>query len=211
MLTSNSDLRPSGGPPSPGALSAHSDGLCQQVLALCRPELSQPLQWLNTLYVRLSDNLFPDEASGHGAAPLTRDQAAYLAALEEVLARKEEPFDPLLDLIPLDPSSLSGSRVEDRYPRFAAAVADSHLLALLRIGREIMPFDPASHTIGVHNVALHTGMLAAQAGLPVDLPLVSAASLCHDIGKFGCRGEDAQRIPYLHYYYTWQWLSLIHI
>ncbi len=207
MLTSNPDLRPSGGPSSPGALSAHSDGLCQQVLALCRPELSQPLQWLNTLYVRLSDNLFPDEASGHGAAPLTQDQAEYLAALEEVLARKEEPFDPLLDLIPLDPASLSGSRVEDRYQRFAAAVADSHLLALLRIGREIMPFDPASHTIGVHNVALHTGMLAAQAGLPVDLPLVSAASLCHDIGKFGCRGEDAQRIPYLHYYYTWQWFS----
>ena len=48
---------------------------------------------------------------------------------------------------------------------------------------------------------------AAEAGLPVDVALVSAAALSHDIGKFGCRGEDASRIPYLHYYYTWQWLT----
>ncbi len=36
---------------------------------------------------------------------------------------------------------------------------------------------------------------------------MSAASLSHDIGKFGCRGEDAPRTPYLHYYFTWQYLS----
>ena len=77
----------------------------------------------------------------------------------------------------------------------------------MRIGKEIMPFDPASHTIGVHNVALHTAIMAVKAGIPVDLPLVSGAALGHDVGKFGCRGEDAARIPYLHYYYTWQWFS----
>ena len=35
----------------------------------------------------------------------------------------------------------------------------------------------------------------------------AAASLSHDIGKFGCRGKDAPRTPYLHYYFTWQYLS----
>ena len=55
----------------------------------------------------------------------------------------------------------------------------------------------------MHNVALHTAILAKRAGFPVDLPLVRAAALGHDIGKFGCRlGE---RVPYLHYYYTDQW------
>ena len=68
----------------------------------------------------------------------------------------------------------------------------------MRIGREIMPFDPASHTIGVHHIALATARQAAAAGLPVDVALVSASALSHDIGKFGCRGEDASRIPYLH-------------
>ena len=72
----------------------------------------------------------------------------------------------------------------------------------MRLGMEATPFDLASHTIGVHNIALHTAILAKKAGFPVDLPLVSAAALGHDIGKFGCRGEDLSRIAYLHYYYT---------
>ena len=80
-------------------------------------------------------------------------------------------------------------------------------MAVMRLGMESTPFDPASHTIGVHNIALHTAILAKKAGFPVDLPLVSTAALGHDIGKFGCRGEDLSRIAYLHYYYTWQWFS----
>ena len=77
----------------------------------------------------------------------------------------------------------------------------------MRLGRETMPFDPASHPIGVHSLALHMARQAKMAGMTVDVPLVSAASLAHDIGKFGCRGQDAQRIPYLHYYYTDRWLT----
>ena len=48
---------------------------------------------------------------------------------------------------------------------------------------------------------------ARKAGIPVDVALASAAALSHDIGKFGCRGANARRIPYLHYYFTWQWLE----
>lgn len=84
---------------------------------------------------------------------------------------------------------------------------DDYFIELMRIGREIMPFDPASHTIGVHHVAVHMARQALQAGIPVDIALCSAAALSHDIGKFGCRGRDARRIPYLHYYFTWQWLE----
>ena len=116
-------------------------------------------------------------------------------------------FDPYLDLLPLPEDAISGSRVEVQYARFEQAVRESHLMAVMRLGMESTPFDPASHTIGVHNIALHTAILAKKAGFPVDLPLVSAAALGHDIGKFGCRGEDLSRIAYLHYYYTWQWLD----
>jgi len=97
--------------------------------------------------------------------------------------------------------------VEGQYRLFTDTVRQDHLMAVMRLGMEATPFDPASHTIGVHNVALHTAILAKRAGFPVDLPLVRAAALGHDIGKFGCRGEDLGRIAYLHYYYTWQWFS----
>ena len=37
--------------------------------------------------------------------------------------------------------------------------------------------------------------------------MVSAASLCHDIGKFGCKSYELSRLPHLHYYYTDELLS----
>ena len=197
-------------------LSPHGDTVCQDVLDLCWPDL-QALDpgakdtWLHRLYVHLSDNLFPDASSGHPAWPLRLDEALYLTVLDMVLSWQEETFDPLLDLLVVPENALPSSRVAEQYRLFQKAVKESHLIALMRIGREIMPFDPASHTIGVHNVALHTAMMAVKAGIPVDLPLVSGAALGHDVGKFGCRGEDAARIPYLHYYYTWQWFSQLNL
>ena len=198
--------------PALSQLSPHGDTVCQDVLDLCWPDLQaldpgERKTWLHRLYVHLSDNLFPDEVTGHLAWPLRLDEAIYLTVLDLVLSWQEETFDPLLDLLCVPADALSSSRVSEQYRLFQTAVKESHLIALMRIGKEIMPFDPASHTIGVHNVALHTAIMAVKAGIPVDLPLVSGAALGHDVGKFGCRGEDAARIPYLHYYYTWQWFS----
>ena len=48
-----------------------------------------------------------------------------------------------------------------------------------------------------------------RAGVPIDLPLVSAAAAGHDIGKFGCR--PGERVPYLHYYYTDLWFRSRHM
>ena len=144
-----------------------------------------------------------DDSAQAMADPLTRADVAEL--LDGVLACEDAPFDMLTDLAAHGPED--GSRVADELPAFHAALHASHFVTMLRIGRELLPFDAASHTIGVHNIATLTAQCAKEAGLPVDVPLVSAAALCHDIGKFGCRGADAKRIPYLHYYYTWQWLS----
>ncbi len=192
------------------AISGHAPDACQRTLALMRGALGlsdteDGTAWLRALYVRLTERMFP--LPGCPRPVLSPAETAYLAALECVLEQDCGPFDPLTDLIALEPPECQGSRVQQEYRRFARAVAESHYLALMRIGREVQPFDPASHTIGVHNVAVHTAKLAAEAGFQVDLPLVSAAALGHDIGKFGCRGADAKRIPYLHYYYTWQWFS----
>ncbi|MDO4516316.1 MAG: hypothetical protein Q4C76_04165 [Bacillota bacterium] len=194
------------------ALSAHDSRVCRQTLALCQPAMAAlgaqvDDRWLAALYDQLTANLFPDETTGHVRRPLDPAETLYLAVLELVLSQPVSVSDSLLDLLPLPEDSIPGSRVELQYRRFRKLFGENHVVTLMRLGREIMPFDPASHTIGVHNVALHTAKMAKLAGIPVDLPLVSAAALGHDVGKFGCRGEDAQRIPYLHYYYTWQWFS----
>lgn len=191
------------------SLSPHSPTFCRDVLALLQPALGVPPQkaqpWLLALYQHLADQRFPDEARGHPRRPFSPEEALYLALLDLALQHRPDPFDPLMDLLPLPPESLDHNPTAADYQRFLQVAQEEHILALFTLGRELMPFDPAAHTIGVHNVALHTAILARQAGLPVDLPLVRAAAFGHDLGKFGCRGAEAQRIPYLHYYYTWQW------
>ena len=187
---------------------------CAEVLSWCRPVMDQLCPepergWLKECYDELSYRLYPDAARG----PLPKGQRQALDFFSAVLSwfieheAERFPYDPLTDIPSVTEEELSRSLIADEYRRWLEKVQKAHFVALMRLGREIMPFDPASHTIGVHHLALHIARQAAKAGLPVDIPLVSAASLSHDIGKFGCRGDDAKRIPYLHYYYTYQWLE----
>lgn len=185
---------------------------CQLVLNTCRLYLQTlcpepPEGWLAFLYEEICQKMFPE--TGHSPMTPGQRQAAvfYLGLLRYAISRENCPFDPLTDLDAVTEAELQQSRITKEYTRFWKAVEDDYFIELMRIGREIMPFDPASHTIGVHHVAVHMARQALQAGIPVDIALCSAAALSHDIGKFGCRGRDARRIPYLHYYFTWQWLE----
>ena len=187
---------------------------CRQVLDWCAPVLERlspepPQGWLKECYAELAHRMFPDPA--RGTLPAGRRQAIdfYVTVLSWFLKSEHGrfPYDPLTDLPQLTEAELAGSLISAEYDRYRKAIRDAHFVTLMRLGWDVMPFDPASHTIGVHHMAVHMARQAAKAGLPVDVPLVSAASLSHDIGKFGCRGDDAKRIPFLHYYYTYQWLE----
>ena len=187
---------------------------CAAVLSWCRPVLDalcpEPDHgWMRECYDELAHRLFPDSARIKLARNTAQAMEFYLTVLDFFLETEAGrcPYDPLSDVPKILPSERENSLIADEYPVFCKAVKDARFITLMRLGRETMPFDPASHPIGVHHLALHIARQAKQAGLPADIPLISAASLSHDIGKFGCRGEDAARIPYLHYYYTNQWLS----
>ena len=195
-----------------GAVEYHRDSLCADVFKALLPRLDAicpPPEggWLLCAYEALCHGLFPDPAYAPPSGKAQAGLKLLIGALQMALDGEDAPADPLLDLLPFDESLRKQSRVREEYRQFVEDIRSSKFLLTLRLGREVMPFDPASHTIGVRNLAVHAAQLAHEAGLPVDVPLVAAAALCHDIGKFGCRGEDARRIPYLHYYYTWQWLS----
>ena len=147
------------------ALDPHRRDLCAAVLALCAPEFEAPAPptqvFLSSLYQKLCGRMFPDGLPEIPA--LTADEEGYLAALESALQNPADSFDPCLDLLPLPEDSIPGSRVEGQYRLFTDTVRQDHLMAVMRLGMEETPFDPASHTIGVHNVALHTAILAARA------------------------------------------------
>lgn len=185
---------------------------CGVILNTCMPYLQTlcpepPKGWLSFIYTELTYGMYPDSAHTAPTVQQAQAMAFYVAVLRYAIRQEQCSFDLLTDIDCATPEEIAQSRVAKEYNRFWAAVDKAHFVELMRIGRQIMPFDPASHTIGVHHVAIHMARQACRAGLEVDIALTSASALSHDIGKFGCRGENAKRIPFLHYYYTWQWLE----
>ena len=187
--------------------------ICRSTLSICLgvlEGLSEPPEkgWLEAAYDHISYGMYPE--AGHAAVDgrLSVALAFYFRVLDARMRREAEDraFDPLTDIGLMDEAALSRSRIAPEYRRFVEAVDAARYIMLMRLTREIRPFDALSHTAGVHYMATLAAMQAEAAGLPVDAALVSAAALAHDMGKFGCRHDDAARIPYLHYYFTDQWL-----
>lgn len=185
--------------------------LCQA----CTPTMSvicpQPPSegWLARCYGYLVDGLFPDRTFVKPSLPERKAVELFLSILQYFMDGEKArlPHSLLRDPCIVTPQELAASRIPEEYGRFLQHMAQSRYLLLLRIAPFAMPYDPEKHILGVHNVAVAMGRQAVQCGLPADIPLIAASSLAHDIGKFGCQGPDAARVPTLHYYYTWEWLS----
>lgn len=116
-------------------------------------------------------------------------------------------FDPFTDFEFLDVSGMPDNVIKEEYERFLYYFRKYYLYELMYIGKEIFFFNTLSHIAGVHYVAMHVARQLKEAGVPIDLPLVSGAAVGHDIGKFGCRPSEMRRMAHLHYYYTGQWFD----
>ncbi len=57
-----------------------------------------------------------------------------------------------------------------------------------------IPAQNLAHIAGVHYICMHAGRQLPLPGVPIDIALLSAR-LVHDIGKYGCRPEEAKRFP----------------
>lgn len=164
--------------------------------------------WLAYLCETTVSKLFGDEDR-----PEEPDCAGSAALLWEVLdafsdfRRKEAPFDPTRNIQPATEEEIAGCDAREEYLRMMKLCRSMHIFTFLMLEKEYIGFDTVGHVFGVHHVAMHVGRQLKATGTPVDLALISAAALAHDIGKFGCKGKEVRRIPYLHYYYTDKCLS----
>ncbi|MCB6992814.1 hypothetical protein LI177_04860 [bacterium 210820-DFI.6.37] len=192
-----------------------SSGTCQEVLTRTsqimdrlspRPEEG----WLSYIYKDIMAELFPESyCRNKDADSFSAGKLFLLETLRTVFSHEEsvKGFSPLLNIELLHPEELEGCPAKEEYQSFIQYCADHYVIEFMRIGKEITPYNTVGHICGVHFVALHTARQLAQAGVPVDLALVSGSAAGHDIGKYGCKGAEAKRIPYLHYYYTDQFLK----
>lgn len=184
-----------------------------RVLELCSPAMeqlcSQPPQagWGPFCYKFICQRMYPDgnfapEADRCGAAALF-----YLSVFQVLLDHERQalPFEPLLDFQFLTPEQAAECDCGKEYRRFLNAWRGEFVYELMRLGQEFTPFRTLGHIAGVHYIAMTAAFGLAKAGVDVDLALISAAAATHDVGKFGCR--PGERVPYLHYYYTNEWLQ----
>ncbi|MCI9156217.1 MAG: cytidyltransferase-related domain protein, partial [Lawsonibacter sp.] len=185
---------------------------CARVLELCRPLLdkicpnSPEKGWGPFTYQYICRLMFPDNGFAPEADRCGPGAQFYLIVLQTLLDRERSalPFDPMLDFQFLTEEEYENCDKAREYRRFLAAWRGEFLYELMRLGMEYTPFKTLSHIAGVHYIAMTAARGLAQAGVEVDLALISGAAAAHDVGKFGCR--PGERVPYLHYYYTDQWL-----
>ncbi len=105
---------------------------------------------------------------------------------------------------PLDEEEIVGWASEDEYRRLLRSVDDDGLLVTMAMAQQWLGFSIADHVLGVTGLSLWIGRQVARR-VPVSLPLLHGAAIGHDVGKFGCIGDEERRIPRLHYYYTHVW------
>lgn len=91
------------------------------------------------------------------------------------------------------------------YALFLSVFKSKHVYSLMKLDEELTGHTTLAHISGVHAIAVHIGKQLVSLQMPVDIGLISGAAATHDIGKYGCIGENVKRIPYLHYYFTDQW------
>lgn len=93
------------------------------------------------------------------------------------------------------------------YRKFKEAFNNEYIYEMMKLSQEIIGYNTLDHVCGVHYLSLFLARQIKQRNIPIDLGRISGAAAGHDIGKFGCKGIELKRVPYLHYYYTDVWFK----
>ena len=191
----------------------------REVWESCRDILSEltggdlPDDWIDYCCVWLQHEYFPEQAAPEKREVREEAMDFFLQVLNGIFdrERRELPFDPCRDFDVLTREEMADTDVRREYRALLNSLSGEYVYAFMRLARECTPFDTLGHIAGVHHVAMHLARQLKRTEVKVDLGLISGAAIAHDIGKFGCRPEESRRVPYLHYYYSWQYCERHHL
>lgn len=195
-------------------------GVClKDVLTMCEPFMKklcksceEPTDWLQYLYDYLEAIYYPENFQAEWMSERKAAVDFYLEIIRQLFIREkaETSFDRCRDFQLLTEREREKCEIKEEYDRFLDCFYEYDIYEFLRISRECTPFNTLGHIAGVHHVSMYIARQLKQAGIQIDLGLISAAAIIHDIGKFGCKGKEVRRIPYLHYYYTDKFAKRFH-
>ncbi|HQA48606.1 MAG TPA: cytidyltransferase, partial [Bacillota bacterium] len=196
---------------------AEKDYSCRAVLDLCSLMLHDlsggdaPDDWLYYIYQYALSKSFPHALEIQLKDSLDAACVVYLQVLKEICELQKSSDDGTWQskypLRFLDAHNGEITENPDEYRLFLKAFDGEYIYQMMKLNGELLGHDTLDHICGVHFLSLYIARQLKELGLPVDLGRVSGAAAGHDIGKYGCRGAQAKRVPYLHYYYTDQWFK----
>lgn len=185
----------------------------REVADLCAPTMSRlsredcPKDWVMYAFEYLRAVYFPENFSVEKEEIRGSAVWFYVEVLNQLFHRERQvlAFDPLRDFALLQESEKEHTKIAAEYERFLKCVWDEGVYAFMRLSRICTPYHTIGHIAGVHHVAMYMARQLVHTDIQVDLGLMSGAAMMHDMGKYGCRPQEGRRVPYLHYYYTYQY------
>jgi nicotinic acid mononucleotide adenylyltransferase len=184
------------------------DTALRMALALAGQDAGADLTaWREAMYGEARRRLFPQrfpEPEERVAAAAGYFFPLAQAVIGEQVARGGDGIAERLPFEPLAETEIAAWPSGDEYRRLQRAIEHDGLLVCYAMAQQWLGFSIADHILGVTGIALWMGRQLA-GHVAVDLPLLHGAAIGHDVGKFGCIGEEERRIPRLHYYYTHVW------
>lgn len=193
------------------------DFSCSRALKLCLNILedmaggNSPSDWLGYIYQYTLNKSFPAAVTIELTDALNSSCEVYLRLLRSLSdVQKHSSDGTWQSLYPMEfLTEEEEKNLEDNeeYRRFENAFKNDHIYEMMKLNGEVMKFNTLDHVCGVHYLALYIGRQLKALGVEIDLGRVSGSAAGHDIGKYGCVGAEFKRVPYLHYYYSDQWLK----
>lgn len=195
----------------------NNDFSCKAVFTLLENTLNElwgenrkkdPLKYIYQFALSLS---FPDSVEIDLNSKLNGGCYIYLKTLrifchyEKLL--KYDCFQNRYPLNLITPEEESKYMNRNEYQSFVSYFNKEYIYEMMKLNYEIVGHNTLHHVCGVHFLAVFIARQLLKKGIPLDLGRVSGAAAGHDIGKYGCRSFEANRVAYLHYYYTDQWFK----
>ena len=195
-------------------LSTVPDALKEQLTELCgesRPENWDG--WNEYVCGWLLEVYYP----GREKVPLREERREavlfYLDVLNVLFDREEDLLgkNRTRSLVFLSAEEAQEYDSSANYIRLLKVLREGHLYAFMRLHRLVTGFETLGHISGVSYISVYIARQLLNTDVKVDPALASGAAIMHDIGKYGCRPEEAHRVPYLHYYYTYEFAQRMNL
>lgn len=197
------------------------DFSCNRSLLVCKwimEKLSkekEPENWLTYLYNYALNKSFPEAVTIELDKELDIACEVYLKILKIVSefqkTSSDSTWQSLFPINFLSDGEIDSLESNDEYVKFIKAYRKDNIYEMMKLNGEVFGYNTLDHICGVHFLALYIGRQLKLKNIPIDLGRVSGAAAGHDIGKYGCKGEELKRVPHLHYYYTDQWFKKYNI